>query len=118
MLDLLGLGGRVELEDVRFAALVRRHQRGRCRLREQVHAHDGELARLDPAHPLRMALHQPALHGVDHLERAAAGEHPLELGLGGVDELTGLRLDDLRAREQVVVLEEVGLVGEDLLHAQ
>ena len=118
VLDLLGLGRRVELEDVRFAALVRRHERGRCRLREHVHADDRELARLDLAHPLGIALHEPALHGVDHLEGPATVEHPLELGLGGVDELTGLRLDDLRAREQVVVLEQVGLVCEDLLHAQ
>ena len=76
------------------------------------------LAGLDAPHPLGVALHEPALHLVDHGERAAAVEHPLQLGLGRLDQLGDLRLDDVRTVEQVVVLEQVGLVGEHLLDAQ
>ena len=41
-----------------------------------------------------------------------------ELGLGRLGELGGLRLDHVRALEEVVVLEQVGLEGEHLLDPQ
>ena len=55
---------------------------------------------------------------VDHGERPAAVEHPLQLGLGRLGELGGLGLDDVRPGEEVVVLEQVGLEREHLLDAQ
>ena len=68
--------------------------------------------------PLGVGLHEPTLDLVDHLERAAAVEHPLQLFPRRGRQLLDLRLDDLRALEEVAVLEQVGLVREHLLHAQ
>ena len=62
--------------------------------------------------------HQAALQLVDGLEGAAEGEHVVELGLRRLDQLGGLGLDHRGAVEDVVVLEQVGLVGEHLLDAQ
>ena len=76
------------------------------------------LTGFDAPHPLGVALHEPALHLVDHGERTAAVEHALQLFLGGLAQLGDLRLDDLRTVEDVVVLEEIGLVGQHLLDAQ
>ena len=64
------------------------------------------------------ALHEPAFHGVDHRERAAAVEYPLQLGLGRADEFRDLGLDDLRSFEQVAVFQQVGFEREHLLDAQ
>ena len=87
-------------------------------LGEAVDADDRELARLDAAHPLGVAAHEPALELVDGLEGAAEREHVVELGLRRLDQLGRLRLDDVRPVEEVVVLEQVGLEGEHLLDAQ
>ena len=65
-----------------------------------------------------MTLHEPTLDLVDHRERTATVENPLQLGFGCVDQLLRLGLDDGRAREDVAVLEQVGLEREHLLHAQ
>jgi hypothetical protein len=72
-----------------------RGERGRGRLGEPVDADDGQLAVLDPAHPLGVAADQAALQLVDGLERAAERQHVVELGGGGVDQLGRPALDDV-----------------------
>ena len=62
-----------------------------------------------------LALHVAGLDGGD---RAAHLLHAVDLRPGAVDELGDLRLDDDRAGEEVVVLEQVALEGEHLLDAQ
>src|SRR5262249_16599035 len=59
VLDLLRLGGGVELEDVRLPAVVAGDEGRRRRLRVLVHADDRQLARLAPADPLGMARPEP-----------------------------------------------------------
>ena len=115
-LDLLVLDRGVDRHDA--AALRAVGERRRRGLGERVHADDLQVARLDAAHAFGVALHEATLHRVDHLERAAAVEHPLQLGLGFLAQLGDLGLDDLRPVEQVAVLEQVGLVREHLLDPQ
>jgi hypothetical protein len=76
--------------------------------------------RIDEPDALGVGLHQRLLHiGVlDRRDRAPHLEHARELFAGGLDQLARSRLDDVRAVEDVRVLEQVGLVGEDLLCAQ
>ncbi len=62
--------------------------------------------------------HEASLQLVDRLEGAAQGLHVVELGRRRLDQLVRLGLDDLGALEDVVVLEQVRLVGEHLLDAQ
>ncbi len=73
---------------------------------------------LDPPGPVGHRPDQPTLQLLHGLERAAECEHVVELGLGRVDQLGRSPLDDLAAIEDVVVLEDVGLVGQHLLHSQ
>ena len=115
--ELFLFGLLVDDEDVRLF-VERLHERGVGRLGEAIHTDHRDLARLDPPHPLGVALHQPLLHRVDHGEGAPAFEHPGELGLGGLGQLRGLLLHHVGAGEQVVVLEEVGLEGQHLLDAE
>ena len=100
------------------AALRNVGERRRRGIGERVHADDLLLTRLDAPHAFGATLHDPALHLVDHRERAATVEHPLQLGLGGRDQLGDLGLDDLGAFEEIAVLEEVRLVREHLLDPQ
>ena len=51
-----------------------------------------------------MTLHEPTLDLVDHRERTATVENPLQLGFGCVDQVLRLGFDDGRAREDVAVL--------------
>ena len=78
------------------------------------------LARLDAAAALGVRGDERRLHvaGLDGGDRAAQLLDARHLGLGARDELGDLGLDDDRPGEEVVVLEQVGLVGEHLLHAQ
>ena len=64
--------------------------------------------------------HQRRLHvaGLDGGHRAAHRLHPVDLGPGTLDELGHLRLDDVAALEQVLVLQQVRLVGQHLLDPQ
>ncbi len=55
---------------------------------------------------------------LDRGERAARALDPGELGARIGLQLLDLGLDHRRAVEQIVVVEQVGLVGQDLLHAQ
>ena len=54
---------------------------------------------------------------LDRHDRAANFENLLELGPSRFVELCGLRLDNMRTVEEIAVLEEVGLVRENLLRA-
>ena len=115
-LDLRVLDRGVDRHDA--AALRAVGERRRRGLRERVHADDLQVARLDAAHAFGVALHEATLHRVDHLERAATVEHPLQFRFGFRAQLGNLGLDNLRSVEQVAVLEEVGLVREYLLDPQ
>ena len=65
--------------------------------------------------PTSCALH---VAGLDGRDRAAHLLHAGHLGPGALDELGDLLLDDDRAVEQVLVLEQVGLEGQHLLQPQ
>ena len=88
------------------------------RLGEAVDPDHLQLAGLDAPDPLGLAAHQPRLQLVDGLEGAAQLEHVLQLGPRRLGHLVGLLLDDHRAVEDVAVLEQVRLEGQDLLDAQ
>ena len=115
-LDLLGLDFRRHRQDRAFAGRQRRDF-GR---RELVDADHDLLAALDRLQPRGVGFHQPLLHVArfDRRDRAAhlvdAGQLLLRLAL----ELIDLGGDLGRAVENVAVFQEIGLVGEDLLHAQ
>jgi hypothetical protein len=95
-------------------------QRVRLGGREAVDADDDVLAGLDPAPALGVRGDQGALHvaALDGGDGATQRLHPVDLGAHLLDQLGDLGLDDHRAREQVLVLEQVGLEGEHLLQAQ
>ena len=76
------------------------------------------LAALDLAQPLGVALDEAPLHVVDRLHRAAHGLDGGELRPRLLLQLRDLGGDLGRAVEDVAVFQQVGLVGEDLLHAQ
>ncbi len=67
-----------------------------------------------------MCRDQLLLHvaGLDGRDRATQRLHPVHLGTSILDQLGDLGLDDVRAVEDVVVLEQVGLVGQHLLQPQ
>src|SRR3989442_1743304 len=67
------------------------------------------------AQAIEAGLHVPRLDGREGATRLLDARHLLACG---ADELGDLRGDDGRAVEEVGVLEEVGLVGEDLLQAE
>ena len=114
--DLLGLDAVVDLEDVLELAVA--EQRGRGGLGVAVDADHLLLARLDAPHPLGLAAHEPPLELVDRLEGAAERLHVGQLGPGRFGQLCRLGLDHHRPSKMSLVLEQVGLEGEDLLHAQ
>ena len=87
-------------------------------LGEAVLAHDLDLAALDLGHPLAVRLDQPRLHVRHRLDRAAVlldGRHLLPRALG---QLLDQAVHHPRALEDVGIVEQVGLVGEDLLDPQ
>ena len=111
--DGLGLERRVDLQDGLVAA-----ERGVGGLGEAVDADHDLLAGLDAADPLGVGCHEPALQLLDGGEGAPHAEHLVELGPCRLDQLGGAGLDDVGAGEDVVVLEQVGLEGQHLLHPQ
>ena len=112
--DLLGLDGGVDDEDAAFAG----GERGRLGLGEAVDADDGGGARLDAGEPGGVGGDERGLHVVDGGDGAAHLGDAGELGAGAGLQLLDLGGDRRVAVEEVAVLEEVGLVGHDLLHAE
>src|SRR5262249_23781273 len=80
----------------------------------------GAAAAVDGLGAARRPRAEPLLHpGVlDRADDAAHREHAIELGARLAPQLARARLDHLRALEEVLVLEQVRLVGEDLLDPQ
>ena len=113
VVDRLGLDAGIDSEDGALAA-----ERRRLGLGEAVDADDDLVAGLDPARPLGHRRHEPRLERLDRFERAAHRDDLVELGLRGVAQLGRVLLDDVRAVEDVVVLEQVALERQHLLHAQ
>ena len=103
------------MEDV---ARVLTRERGRFGLGEAVDPDDLARARLDRADAHGVGLDKASLDVIDHGERAAAVEHPVELVGGLGDQLRNLAFHHLRSFEEVFVLQEVGFVREHLLHPQ
>jgi hypothetical protein len=112
---LLLLGRRVDRED---AAVGPGQQRRGLGLGEAVDADDDQIARLDAADPVAVGLDQRGLHVVHRFDRAAVLGHDRHLRPGALEQLRHQPVHDLRALEEVGVLEQVGLVGQHLLDAQ
>src|SRR3982751_5928256 len=85
---------------------------------EAIDADEHLLAGLDAADPLAVGLDQRRLHVVDGPHGAAVLGDDVELGPGALDQLRDEPVHDLRALEDVGVLEQIRLVGEHLLDAQ
>ena len=104
--------------------LDRRAQVGRERARfgrgEPVETDDDLVARLDPAPAGGVRGHQCGLHvaGLDRGDRATEVGHSGHLRPCTLDQLGHLRLDHHRPGEEILVLEEVRLVGQYLLEPQ
>ena len=116
-LDRPGLDGRVHQLDRRRALDLQRARLGGL---EPVDPDHHVLAGLHPPAPLRQRGDQLTLHvaGLHRGHRAAHLGHPVDLGSRLGHQGGDLRLDDGAAGEQVLVLQQVGLVGQHLLHAQ
>src|SRR5918994_7744576 len=113
--DALPLDLRLGRED----AAVRAGGEGRVLgLGEAVLADHLELPRLDPRHALAVGLDQSGLHVRHRFDRAAVALDHRHLLRSAARELVGQPLHHLRALEDVGVVEQVGLVGEDLLDPQ
>ena len=115
-LDLLALGRGVDLEE----GLPPGEQRGRLGLGEPIHTHHDLLAALDRLRARRLRLDQALLHvrALDGRHHPALAEHVLELQARGQLQLGRPGFDHARAVEEILVFEQIGLVGEDLLDAQ
>ena len=87
-------------------------------LGEAVLTDDFDLPALDLRHPLAVRLDQARLHVGDRLDGAAVLLDRRHLGPGALRQLVDEALHHLRALEDVGVVEQVGLVGEDLLDPQ
>ena len=83
-----------------------------------VDADDDLLAGLDAADPLAVGVDERGLHVVDRADRAAVLVDDRHLGPRALEQLGHEPVHDLRALEEVGVLEQVGLVGQHLLDAQ
>ena len=91
----------------------------RCRgLGEAVHADDDLFTRFDTAGAVGQGAHEAPFQCVDRRERAPEAQHVVEFGLGRFGEVRRELFHGERSVEQVVVLEQVGLEGEHLLHPQ
>ena len=107
----LGVGG----ED---AAVLAGGERRVLGLGELVLADDDDLAALDLRDPLAVRLDQPGLHVGTASTAPPCSATGLHLGVGALGELVDQAVHHHRALEDVGVLEQVGLVGEDLLDTQ
>ena len=110
-----GLDGGIDREDAAVLAGLKR--RG-LRLRVHVLADHLEVAALDPLHARPVRLHHLRLHVRHRRHRAALLGHHGHLLARARHQLVHQPVHHLRALEDVGVLEQVGLVGEDLLDPQ
>ena len=83
-----------------------------------VHAHQDLLAGLDPRDPRAMGIDQRGLHVGHGLDRAAALLDARHLRPGAVQQLPDEPVHHHRALEDVRVVQQVGLVRQDLLDSQ
>ena len=113
-LDLLGLGPAAHREE---AAVGAGRERRRRAVGEAVDADHRLRAGRDRREARGIGLDQALLEvaALDRGERAAQRLDPRELVARLGTQLRDLRLDHRRAVEQVLVLEQVGLAGQDLL---
>ena len=74
------------------------------------------LARLDPVQPFGIGLDQPRFHVVDGRDGAAHLVQQAQFAARAILQLVHLPLDGRVAVEQILVFQQVGLVGQDLLH--
>ena len=109
------LDRRVDREDAAVLALLERRGLG---ARVDVLADHLQLARLDPADAVAVRLHELRLHVGHGLDGAAVLLDHRHLGARALDQLVDEPVHHLRALEDVGVVEQVGLVGEDLLDPQ
>ena len=112
--DLLGFHRGIDDHDRVDAA----GQRRRLGFGEFVDADDDHVAGLDLRKPAGVALDEAALHVVDRRDGAAHFLDRCEFGLGFFLQRRDLPRDLDGAVEDVAVLEQIRLVGDDLLHAQ
>jgi hypothetical protein len=113
--DPLALDLRVRRQD---AAILAGGEGRVLGLGELVLADDHDLASLDPGDPLAVRLDQLGLHVRDRLHGAAAVGDLLHLGVGALGELRDQAVHHHGSLEDVRVVEQVGLVGEDLLNPE
>ena len=111
------LAPRPRIDDQDPAVGVGSQRRGLGR-GEAVHADDRQLARLDPPPALAVGLDQRRLHVVHGFYGAAELGDAGHLLAGALEQLGNQCVHHLGALEDVGVLEQIGLVGEDLLKAQ
>ena len=113
----LGCRDRVELEE---ATVLAGEQGRRQTVGPAVAADDHHLALVDARQALRLAAHEPRLHvaRLDRRERTARLLDARDLRARRVLQGRDLRRHHRRAREQIGVLEEIGLVGQDLLEPE
>ena len=114
--DLLGFGRGIDREKTIGAGGKRRLRR----LGEAVDPDHGLRAGGDRGEPAPVRFHQPLLHiaALDSGERPAHCLDPGELRARFAGQRLDLGRHHRRPVEQVVVLEEIGLVGQDLLQPQ
>ena len=124
--DLHRLGGRIDGEEAAVSAArpalvpgAFGERRGRA-FGPAVYTDDGLLAGLDRRDPRRIGRHEPLLHvaGLDRGHGAAHRLDPRHFGGRLALQFGNLVRDLGRAVENVAILQQVGLVGEDLLQAQ
>ena len=109
------LDGGVHAQDAAVLAFL---ERGRLGLGEAVLADHLQLARLDLLHARPVRLHELGLHVGHGRHGAALLRHDGHLLARAGHELLDEPVHHLRALEDVRVLQDVGLVGEDLLDPQ
>ena len=99
------------------AAIARRQRRGFALL-PTVDADDDGFIGLDPVQTGGVRFDQPRLHVFDRGDGAAHLVQRLQLGAGAGFQFLDLGGDGGVAVEKIAIFQKVGLIGDDLLHAQ